>query len=94
MSNKTRIFFDVENDKVDAFKEIIEELKRAQELHPDWPADNTNWKLTIVTKELGQTAKAFLKYNEDNGAWNDVLKEANQLAAMGIRFRLNLRKNI
>ena len=68
---------------------IFEELQHAQEKHPNWP--NSGFEaLAIVTEELGELAQAMLQFKHEGGDPERIRAEAIQVAAMGLRFVLNL----
>lgn len=70
---------------------IFNELRRAEEKWPNWPAAGFE-ALAIVTEELGELAQAMLQYKHEGGDPERIRQEAIQVAAMGIRFALNLPK--
>lgn len=76
--------------RIKKFTQIINELERAEELHPVWPVDDKFHALTIITEELGELAQALLDHHNKKIGWSNVEEEAIQVAAMGLRFFFNL----
>jgi hypothetical protein len=74
---------------------VFAELKAAEAKHPTWP-DDPIYGAAIVAEEAGELIQASIdwtyKKNEDGTVKNNsqMIKEAIQTAAMGIRFLLNL----
>lgn len=65
--------------------EVVEELRKAEAKHPDWPIDNIFEQVSIISEEAGEIAKAV---ND-----RDLLgakTEAKQTIAVCLRFLLNL----
>jgi NTP pyrophosphatase (non-canonical NTP hydrolase) len=87
MSSKVRVFIDVE-DPI-KMQEVFNELKRAQELYPEWP-ENHFERLAILTEEVGELSQALLDFKHGKCGFKHVQEEANQVAAMGLRFRIEL----
>jgi NTP pyrophosphatase (non-canonical NTP hydrolase) len=68
---------------------VFQELQHAQEKHPNWP--NSGFEaLAIVTEEVGELAKAILQFKHEGGDPERIRQEAIQVAAMGMRYVLNL----
>jgi NTP pyrophosphatase (non-canonical NTP hydrolase) len=70
--------------------DIMMELGRAEEEHPDWPEDMVH-KAAIVVEEAGELLRAALQYTDEGGSIEDVRMECIQTAAMCIRFLNNLK---
>lgn len=70
-------------------QEILDELERAETIHPNWPTDPVHAG-AILAEEAGEVVKAInnvvTKHKEDS----DYRTEAVQCAAMCIRFLKNL----
>ncbi len=64
---------------------IVQELRRAEKLHPDYPNDLFR-QVTIINEEAGEVARAVLHYHYEDGVMEDVIKELIQTAAMCIRM--------
>lgn len=76
--------------KAEAVKMILEELERAESLHPDFPSDIVHMG-AVVAEEAGELIQAC-NNNEYHGTSdiNDLVTEAVQTGAMAIRFLINL----
>ena len=65
---------------------IMRELRRARELHPDWPAGDHVHAACIVGEEAGELLKAANQYKYEGGSAEDCDEEAVHTAATAIRF--------
>ena len=65
------------------------ELDRAEQKFPQWPEDIIH-RSAIVQEEAGELTRAALRSVYEHGAKSDLYKEAKQVAAMGLRFVLQL----
>lgn len=77
--------------KADSLELIINELKRAEELHPWWPEDILH-AVAIVNEEAGEVTKAAFDFVYSNGPLYEVQDELVQTAAMCIRMLLHIGK--
>lgn len=68
--------------------DIVTELVRAEELHPDWPIDMIHAS-AVLSEEAGEVTKAALDWVYHGGTEADAIKEAIQCGAMSIRFLMN-----
>lgn len=70
---------------------VFAEFRRAEEKFPGFPSDPLH-ALAIVHEEVGECAKATLEacYEPNKSNQAIVEKEAVQMAAMALRFLLNL----
>lgn len=77
----------------DVIDQVIDEVKRAQDIHPKWPSDPMH-ALAIVSEEYGEFAKAVLQttYEFPKSTADDIEEEAIQMAAMAVRFLLSMDK--
>jgi hypothetical protein len=73
-----------------AYREIVEELERAEKLHPNWPKDIV-YQIATMCEEAGEALKATLDYKYGKGPSDDIIKEVIQTAAMCLRFLKNER---
>lgn len=73
----------------EAIISIFNELQSTEEKHPNWPSNGFE-ALAIITEELGELAQAMLQFKHEGGDPERIRQEAIQVAAMGIRFVLNL----
>jgi NTP pyrophosphatase (non-canonical NTP hydrolase) len=71
-------------------EQILEELDRAKELHPDYPTDMM-YQINILVEEVGELSKAANDYKSGDGEASDIIKEALQVGAMAIRFLENVK---
>lgn len=69
--------------------EILEELDRAETLHPDFPKDVIH-QVAIMNEESGEAIRAAIQYEYEVGKIDNVRKELIQTAAMCIRAIDNL----
>ena len=70
--------------------EVLEELKSAMEKHQEWPLPIFE-AFTVISEEVGELAQAILDYKHDGKKYENIKKEALQVAAMGLRFLMNLK---
>lgn len=75
----------------EAMKLIIDELERAEKKHPGWPEDVVH-QAAIVAEEAGELVKCSIDRFYAGGDMKDVVREASQVGAMGLRFLLNCNK--
>lgn len=68
--------------------DILNEVARAEEKHPTWPADILHAS-AIVAEEAGELIRAAVKFEREGGALIEIRKEAIQVGATCIRFLLN-----
>jgi len=71
---------------------VFDELRRAEELHPGWPADIFE-RLAIIGEEFGELQQATLQAKYEQGDPRAIYTEAVQLSAMTLRFLFNLGNN-
>jgi hypothetical protein len=64
---------------------VIEEIKRAEAKFPGFPVDPIH-AAAIVAEECGELQQACLQWTYDGGAFDHVIQEAVQTAAMALRF--------
>lgn len=76
-------------DRKQAVTRILLELDNAERKFPTWPQDIIH-RSAIVQEEAGELTRAALRHSYENGAAEDLDKEAKQVAAMGLRFMLQL----
>ena len=85
----------MDNPKLDILLEalhgIVNELERAQKLHPDWPKDLIH-QVAIQAEESGEALQAALNHVYHTGSIDEVEKELIQAGAMVIRCLINLKK--
>lgn len=67
---------------------IVDELKRAEQKHPDWPTDIIH-AAAIVGEESGELTQAALQCHYEKGSMANCQVEAIQVAATVIRFLKN-----
>lgn len=67
---------------------VMTEIIRAEEKHPDWPADPVR-AAAVVAEESGELVKAVLDHEEKNSSQYAIVTEAIQTAATAIRFLKN-----
>lgn len=83
------------NPKLDTLVEtlhsIINELERAQKLHPDWPKDLIH-QVAIQVEESGEALQAALNHIYHDAPIELVRKELVQAGAMVLRCLINLKK--
>ena len=75
------------NDEI--LEAILTEVSRAENKHPNWPTDLV-YAATIVAEENGELTRACLQFQCENGAIDEVRKEAIQTAATCIRLLKNI----
>jgi hypothetical protein len=69
---------------------VLQELDRASELHPHWPADAIH-AAAIVAEEAGELVQAANDWTYENGLLKSPMRiEAIQTGAMALRFLINL----
>lgn len=66
---------------------ILAELRRAERKFPTWPTDPVHAS-AIVAEEAGELVRAANQATFESGDPQDMLTEAVQTAAMGLRFVL------
>ena len=71
--------------------DILDELKRAEYIHPKWPTDPVH-AAAILAEEAGEVVKAVNDVAMDHKHDSNYKTEAIQCAAMCIRFLKNLDK--
>ena len=77
-------------DHINMFpREILKELKRGEELHPQYPKCIFR-RIAIVNEEAGEATRAVLHYDYENGSLEDVKKELIQTAATCLRMLKNI----
>ena len=77
--------------KIDtAIRLVLDELNRAQNIHPFWPDDHIH-QAAILGEEAGEVLQATLNYKYFEGDFNQIEKEAIQTAAMALRLLIGLR---
>ena len=69
----------------------LDELDRAEELYPQWPADLVH-QAAIVTEEAGELLQASndVRWQQGDSTLADVRDEAIQTIAMALRLLINL----
>ena len=67
---------------------ILDELKRAEKLFPNWPLDVVHG-AAILAEEAGEVIKASLDAYYGRNDFENLRKEVVQTAAMALRFLLN-----
>ena len=67
---------------------IVDELKRAEQKHPNWPTDTIH-AAAIVGEESGELTQAALQYHYEKGSMATCQVEAIQVAVTAIRFLKN-----
>ena len=73
----------------DIMVEILKEVGRAEELHPDWPEDLIHAS-AIVCEESGELVRASLNHVYSNEKLENIRKEAIHTAATAIRMLKNI----
>lgn len=68
---------------------ILKELAKAEEKHPNWPADVLH-QIAIVNEESGEATRAALQLTYEGGDLAALKTELVQTAAMCIRMLKNL----
>ena len=76
-------------NREEAIKLMIEALSSAEKKHPIFPEDLFE-ALAVVTEEVGEVAKAIYDVKHAGADPAEILNEAAQVAAMGVRFLMNL----
>jgi predicted transcriptional regulator len=75
--------------RAEAVFAILDELDRAETLHPSWPTDHIH-QAAIVAEEAGELVRAALNHTYHGEDAEEMRKEAIQTGAMAIRFLVNL----
>ncbi len=75
--------------KEQVISDIFAALKKAEQKHPGWP-DDVFEQLAIIGEEFGELQKAVLHVKYEGGLKSAIYEEGCQVAAMGIRFMLNI----
>ena len=73
----------------DCVNVAVDELKRAEIKHPDYPTDPVH-AVAILAEEVGELQQACLQWTYEGGAFEHVIKEAVQSAAVALRFLVNM----
>jgi hypothetical protein len=68
---------------------ILSELSRAEEKHPEWPADVVH-AAAILNEEAGELIQAALDFHCGKGDKLRLIEEATQCGAMALRFLVHL----
>ena len=80
------------NAKMSNMDDILLEMKRAEQLHPDWPSDPVH-AAAIVCEESGELVQAALDYQYGRSPDTSKIRaEAVQTAAMALRLLRNLKE--
>jgi hypothetical protein len=76
----------------DIINVVLNEVVRAEKLHPYWPQDPIH-AAGIVVEEAGELMQVCIDHvYEPVDRLDDMKREAMQTAAMGIRFLINIHK--
>lgn len=78
---------------LEALHNIVNELERAQKLHPDWPKDLIH-QVAIQAEESGEALQAALNHVYHQDSINEVRKELIQAGAMVLRCLINLKEEV
>lgn len=78
-----------ELERLRKYAPIDAELKRAEKLHPNYPADMFR-QLAIMQEEAGEVTKAVIDYHYGNDSIDHIKEELIQTAAMCVRMLDNL----
>ena len=70
---------------------IIDELRRAEGLHPGWPMDPIHAS-AVLNEEAGELAQACLDFYYSDSDKDAMVKEATHAGAMAIRFLIGIDK--
>ncbi len=76
-------------ETADIWAAMLNELGKAEQLHPHWPEDQVH-AAAVMCEEAGETLRAALQYNYEMGPVKNIRKEAIQTGAMVIRLLENL----
>lgn len=71
--------------------DILLEIQKAESKHPVWPRDAIK-AAAIVAEESGELCAASLQWNDEDGEFEAMRKEAIQVACTAIRFLTGLDK--
>lgn len=82
-----------ELDRLSKYMPIDVELKRAEELHPNYPTDIFE-QVAIMNEEAGEVTRAVLQYKREGGSIDSVKEELVQTAAMCMRMLNAISNNI
>jgi len=77
------------NDYDGIFTLIFNELHKAEMKHAGWPEDLIH-AAAIIGEESGELTQACLDDTYDKRCPDRIRREAAQVAAMGIRFLINM----
>ena len=90
LMEKTSTLFDILcKDETYNLIDILSEVERAREKHPEWPDDIIH-AVAIVAEESGEAVRAALNHVYHGGSIDEVRTELVQTAAMCIRMLENL----
>jgi hypothetical protein len=76
-------------NRKEIINEILLELQRAEDLHPNFPIDVVR-QVAIMSEESGEAVRAANQFDNEGGSLDDVRKELIETAAMCIRVIENL----
>lgn len=71
---------------------LAAELKRAEEKHPHWPIEDQVHATAVLGEEAGETVKAALQFDYEDGPLEEIRKEAVQTGAMALRVLVGLER--
>lgn len=80
------------DEEIHFISSIVKEYQRAKNVHPNWPSDVIHAS-AIVSEESGELVRASLQFVYENGKHEEMVKEAIQTSAMGLRFLVQLNKD-
>ena len=69
---------------------ILNELERAETIHPDWPCDVIH-QAAIVCEESGEMLREALHVEYEGACKTELKNELIQTAAMCLRMLMNLK---
>lgn len=78
-----------ELERLQRYNDIDAELKRAKEIHPDFP-DDLFQQTSIMIEEAGEVVKAVNEWAWFSGPIDDIRNELIQTAAMCMRVLENI----